>query len=105
MTYKMKVRITDPNTPKGMTSELCFKLICSFIYDSEQYGNGFFLNIEGEGFEDKFFDLRYDRSFKKSEKEKWLENWAESYWSGKNGAWGIKSLEIEKEERVFNDEQ
>lgn len=98
MTYKMKVQITDPNTPKGMTSELCFKLICSFIYDSEQYGNGFFLNIEVEGFEDKFFDLRYVRSFRKSEKKKWLENWARNYWSGENGAWSIKSLEITKAE-------
>lgn len=98
MTYKMKVRITDPNTPKGMTSELYFKLKCTFVYDEEQYGNGFFLNIECENFEPKFFDLRYDRTFKKSEKEKWLENWARNYWSGENGAWAIKSLEITKAE-------
>lgn len=98
MTYKMKVRITDPNTPKGMTSELCFKLKCTFVYDSEQYGNGFFLSIESNGFSTKCFDLRYDRSFRKSEKKKWLEEWARNYWSGKNGAWAIKSLEITKTE-------
>lgn len=96
MIYEMKIRITDPNTPKGMTSELCFKLKCTFVYDAEQYGNGFFVDIESKNFESKFFDLRYDRSFRKSEKEKWLENWARNYWNGKNGAWGIKSLEIKE---------
>ena len=54
MTYKMKVRITDPNTPKGMTSELCLELKCTFVYDEEQYGNGFFLDIESENFEPNF---------------------------------------------------
>lgn len=51
---------------------------------------------KAKNFESKFFDLRYDRSFRKSEKEKWLENWARNYWNGKNGAWGIKSLEIKE---------
>lgn len=98
MTYKMKVQITDSNTPKDMISELCLELKCSFVYDEEQYGNGFFLNIEGNGFSTQCFDLRYDRSFKKAEKEKWLEEWARNYWSGENGAWAIKSLEITKAE-------
>ena len=94
MNYEMKVRITDPNTQ----NELSYKLECSFSYDEEQYGNGFFLGIEGKDFSSQYFDLRYDRSFKKSEKEKWLEKWARNYWSGENGAWAIKSLEIKKAE-------
>lgn len=94
MTYKMKVQITDLNTPKGMTSELCLELKCSFVYDEEQYGNGFFLNIEGKGFYPQCFDLRYDRSFKKSEKKKWLENWARNYWSGENGSWKCSEIKI-----------
>lgn len=94
MNYEMKVRITDPNTQ----NELSYKLKCSFAYDKEQYGNGFFLSIEGEDFYPQGFDLRYDRSFRKSEKEKWLEDWARNYWSGENGAWVIKSLEITKAE-------
>lgn len=98
MTYEMKVRITDPNTPKSMVSERYYKLKCFFVYDEEQYGNGFFLNIEGKDFSSQYFDLRYDRSFRKSEKKKWLENWARNYWSGENGAWAIKSLEITKAE-------
>lgn len=92
MIYEMKVRITNPNTQE----EMYYKLECYFVYDKEQYGNGFFLSIEGKGFSPQDFDLRYDRSFRKSEKEKWLENWARNYWSGENGAWAVKSLEITK---------
>ena len=33
MNYKMTVSITDPNTKAGMTSELLFKLNCTFFYD------------------------------------------------------------------------
>lgn len=98
MIYKMIVTITDPDTKKGMYSALRFVLDCTFVYDSEQYGNGYFLTIESENFETKYFDLRYDRSFKKAEKEKWLEDWAKNYWNGKNGAWAVKTLEIIKEE-------
>lgn len=94
MNYKMKVRIIKPNTQ----NELLYILECSFSYDEEQYGNGFFLSIEGKDFSSQYFDLRYDRSFKKFEKEKWLEKWARNYWSGENGAWAIKSLEITKAE-------
>ena len=97
MNYKMIVTITDPDTEKGMYSVLRFVLDCTFVYDSEQYGNGFFLSIKCENFEFMFFDLRYDRTFKKSEKEKWLEEWAKSYWNGKNGAWVVKSLDIIEE--------
>lgn len=96
MNYEMNVRITDPNTPDGMTSELSFNLTCSFAYDEEQYGNGHYLVIKGKGFSPQHIDLRYDTSFKRDKKEKWLENWARNYWSGKNGAWAIKSLEITK---------
>lgn len=97
MNYKMIVTITDPDTEKGMYSVLRFVLDCTFVYDSEQYGNGFFLQIKGENFYPLSFDLRYDRSFKKAEKEKWLERWAKNYWTGKNGAWAIKSLDIIEE--------
>lgn len=96
MNYKMNVMIKDPQTAEGMTSGLFFELTCYFVYDEEQYGNGHYLSIEGKGFSPQHFDLRYDKSFRRNEKEKWLENWARNYWSGKNGAWAIESLEIIK---------
>lgn len=98
MKYKMKVIITDPETPVGMVGEMMVKMNCSFFYNPKQYGNGFSLRIRSEdGRFGNDYDLRYDRSFKKSEKEKWLEQWAKNYWNGKNSAWLIKSIEIIKE--------
>jgi hypothetical protein len=98
MNYRMKVIITDPETPKGMVAEMMVKMNCSFFYNPKQYGNGFSLRIRSEdGRFGNDYDLRYDRSFKKAEKEKWLEKWAKNYWNGKNGAWAIKTLEITKE--------
>ena len=94
MGYEMKVIIEDPNTEEGMSSGLFFTLNCDFCYDEDQYGNGHYVSIEGEGFSPKCFDIRYDRSFNRSNKSKWLEEWARSYWSGKNGAWIVKKIDI-----------
>ncbi len=96
MNYKMKVIITDPNTPAGMISELHFNLDCRFTYDEEQYGNGHYVCIAGKEFYKQVIDLRYDTDFDRNKKEEWLEQWARNYWTGKNGAWAIKSLEITK---------
>ena len=96
MKYNMSVRITDPNTSEGMVSELYFNLECIFTYDEDQYGNGHYVSIQGKGFYRQVIDLRYDKSFDRDNKAEWLETWAKNYWSGKNGAWVIKSLEIAK---------
>lgn len=98
MKYSMKVRLTDPNTPEGMISELFFDLMCEFVYDKDQYGNGHYVAIKGKEmpFGKEVIDLRYDTSFDRNNKGEWLENWARNYWSGKNGAWAIKTLEITK---------
>ena len=96
MKYKMKVTITDPNTKKGMTSNLFFDLDCIFVHDENQYGNGHYVSISSKEFYRQVIDLRYDITFDRTQKEKWLKQWARSYWSGKNGAWAIKSLEITK---------
>ena len=48
MNYKMKVIITDPETPAGMAGmvgEMIIKMNCSFFYNSKQYGNGYSLKI------------------------------------------------------------
>ena len=92
----MKVIIADPNTSKGMTSDLFMKLSCCFAYDPEQYGNGHFVRIKGgEGFSN-IIDLRYDKEFDRSNKDAFLEKWARNYWSGQNGAYYVKWIEITK---------
>lgn len=96
MVYRMKVKITDPETPNDMTSEMFFDLECHFFYDGEQYGNGHCVAISGNEFYKQIIDLRYDKSFDRNNKTKWLEEWARNYWSGQNGAWSVKSLEIIK---------
>ena len=88
MEYEMKVVITKDGSEKTYSFE------CGFSYDEEQYGNGYYVSIEGEDFYPKYFDIRYDRSFNRSNKSKWLEEWARSYWSGENGAWSIKEIDI-----------
>lgn len=94
MIYKMKVTIIDPNAKEGVESCLYFDLDCNFVYDSEQYGNGYYVSISGKGFYRQVIDLRYDKSFDRHNKVKWLEDWAKNYWSGENGSWIIKTLEI-----------
>lgn len=98
MKYSMKVILQDPATLEGMFSELFFDLECDFVYDEEQYGNGHYVAIKGKEmpFGKEVIDLRYDKSFDRDNKEGWLESWARNYWSGKNGAWAIKTLEISK---------
>lgn len=90
----MKVKIEDPNTPQGMTSNLFFDLDCVFVHDESQYGNGHYVSISGKEFYKQVIDLRYDKTFNRNKKEQWLEQWARSYWTGKNGSWKIKKLEI-----------
>lgn len=96
MNYKMKVTITDPNTEEGMFSSLYFALDCHFVCNPEQYGNGYYVIIKSKEFYQQVIDLRYDKSFDRDNKAKWLEEWAKNYWSGKNGAWTIKTLDIIK---------
>lgn len=100
MKYLMTVTIADPETPAGMSSDLVFKIDCFFCYDAEQYGNGHYLKLKKrspEGFEN-IIDLRYDATFDRNNKAEYLEKWARSYWSGKDGAYYVKSLRIEKAE-------
>jgi hypothetical protein len=97
MKYRMKVCITDPNTKEGMMSELMFKFDCSFCYDPDDYGKKTYLSITSEdGRFDNYYDLRYDENFRRDDKIGFLEFWARNYWTGENGAWAIKSLEITK---------
>lgn len=98
MNYKMKVTITDPNTEEGMFSSLYFALDYNFVCNLKQYGNGYYVIIKSKEFYQQMIDLRYDKSFNPNNKTKWLKDWAKNYWSGKNGAWTIKTLAIIKVE-------
>lgn len=96
MKYQMNVKIIDPNTEEGMVSGLFFQLDWEFSYDKKRYGNGFYARAKGKGFDPMGFDLRYDRSFDKNHPEKWMEEWARNYWNGREGAWQIARLDIQK---------
>lgn len=98
MKYLMTVTIADPETPAGMSSDLLFKIECSFAYDPEQYGNGHWLKLKKRGIEgfENHVDLRYDPDFDRNDKPTYLEKWARNYWSGKDGAYYVKSIRIEK---------
>lgn len=96
MKYQMIVKITDPNTPKGMVSELFFDLACNFTYNPDRYGNGYYVSIQSKEFYKQLIDLRYDKTFDRNNKEEWLKSWANDYWNGENGAWKIKKLLIKK---------
>lgn len=94
MKYEMAVTIADPNTPKGMTSDIVMKMTCTFGYDPKQYGNGYAVFIDnGDGF-GNYIDLRYDTNFNPDKKKEYLEKWARNYWNGKDGAYIVKSLKI-----------
>lgn len=97
MKYSMNVVIKDPNTEPGMVSDMLLKFRGSFIRDDEDYGKKTYLSIVGEN-SVKYIDLRYDNNYHRGKEKEYLEYWAHNYWTGKNGAWEIKSLSIEEEE-------
>ena len=92
MKYQMEVTLIDPEGGKDIN----YSLSCMFYYDEGQYGNGHYLSIKGDNFYPLSLDIRYDTSFDREKKAEYLEAWARGYWSGKNGSWTIKSLEITK---------
>lgn len=94
MKYQMRVVIEDPNVELRMVAEVRFNLTCHFMYQPECYGNGYIVSIEGDNFYKQIYGLRYDESFNCDKRVDWLKTWARSYWSGKNGTWAVKHLEI-----------
>lgn len=96
LNYKMTVEIYDPDTPVGMFSSLRLCLFCEVICHPNDFGNGCYIAISGEGFSKNVFDVRYDKAFNIDETDIWLKNWAKNYWNGSNGAWKIKSIQILK---------
>nr|DAP55409.1 MAG TPA: hypothetical protein [Caudoviricetes sp.] len=95
MKYLMNVVIKDPHTEPGMVSDMLLKFRCFFTKDDDNYtyGKKAYLSIIGES-SDKYIDLRYDKNYHRGKEKEYLEYWANNYWTGKNGAWEIKSLNI-----------
>lgn len=90
--YKMKVTVKSAEENKTLS----FELTCTYFCNPEDYGNGYHLAIEGDGFFDQYYDLRYDKSFKRKRKMTWLVDWAEYYWSGEEGAYKVTHIDIEE---------
>lgn len=98
MKYTMSVIINDPNTEDGMNSDLFLRFNVEFSHDENDYGNGYYVLIKGdEGFSN-YYDLRYNKDFHAAHKIAWLADWADNYWSGKDGAYKLKSIGITREE-------
>lgn len=101
MKYNMTVTIKDPYTEKNMNSDLIFLLEADFVHDAEQYGNGYQVAIGSRKdsaipFYRSIVDLRYDTDFDPDKKISWLADWAEHYWSGKDGAYKLESIAIQR---------
>ena len=96
LNYKMTVEIFDPENPVGMFSDLKLYFLCEVFCNPDDFGNGCYVSIRGEGYSKYVYDVRYDKSFNIDEIDIWLKNWAKNYWNGCNGAWKIKSLQILK---------
>lgn len=94
MKYIVDVEITRGTAPEGLPSEISFQLYCEFFCNESDYGNGYHVSIEGKGFNDLYYDIRYDRDFDPKYKAEWLEQWARNFWHGKNGAWAVKDLKV-----------
>ena len=90
MNYKMNLILTQGN------EERAFNFDCVFTYDEDQYGNGYYVSVvdRESGFDPLYLDIRYDTSFNTNNKAEWLEEWAKLRWSGKNGAWSVKSIDV-----------
>ena len=97
MKYEMHVFISDPNTMEGMSSQLLLKLTALFHYNPKQYGNGYYLSIKSNISDFSCqYDIRYDKNFNPDDKISYLTQWANTYWSGKNGAYKVDELTINK---------
>lgn len=93
MKYSISVVIKDPNTEPGMVSDMLLTFQCYFIKEDEGYGKKTYLSIIGLDAK-SYIDLRYDKNYHRGKEKEYLEYWARNYWTGKDGAWEIKSLSI-----------
>ena len=92
--YRLRVIVVSP---ENQQNKAAYELLFTFVYDPEQYGNGHYASIRGANFWHQVIDLRYDAEFDRNDKAAWVEKWARNYWSGENGAFMVKELDIQEE--------
>lgn len=75
---------------------LQFKVKVSFSCDPDDYGNGYYMGIEGENEPWGFgsYDIRYDGSFNPKKKISYIAKFFESKYNGQNGAWTLLGIKI-----------
>ena len=98
MNYKMQVTIANPETPKGMISDLVLKIEAYYSVDENDYGNGHYLHLIMSEERDQWIDLRYNKRFNRNKKMQFLVDWAFDYWNGENGAYYVKSITVSEAE-------
>ncbi len=90
----------DYNDPNKASRKLTFKVEIEFSYDPDDYGNGYYMDVEGEnepwGFSG--YDIRYDTKFNPEKKISYIARFFEETNNGQNGAWILLGIAIEKKE-------
>ena len=77
-------------------ASLEFKVRVSFSYSPDDYGNGYYMFIEGqnEPFGGQGYDIRYDRNFNRNKKIGYIARYFENRYDGENGAWTLLAIKI-----------
>ena len=88
------------NNGKGTTKT--FKSKVSFDRGGFDYGNGYYMGIEGESepFGMSGYDIRYDSSFNINRAISYIADFYDRRYNGENGAWtliGIRIFETDEE--------
>lgn len=101
--YLVRYRITgrdynaEPNKFGDLPMRsLDFKVKVSFSCDPDDYGNGYYMYIEGENepFGGQGYDIRYDRRFNHSKKISYIARYFEERYDGQDGAWTLLGIKI-----------
>ena len=107
--YKVSYHIAGRkyNDPEGAMTTLIFSVKVSFHYNPDDYGNGYYMNIEGENepFGNSYIDIRYDRDFHRAKKISYIASYFENRYDGKNGAWKLLGINIHEDESEEGGEQ
>ena len=90
MNYRVLVKIMNPKTKSVQDMEL----FAEFSHNPKTYGNGYYVYLSMENGWEHLYDLRYDMTFNPNNKSEWLKDWARAFWTGKNGAFELRSVEV-----------
>lgn len=104
LNFIVKGIVKDPNEQKGMCSDIPFNITATFSYlddsDNFAYGNKTYLGLRGtfglNPHYSELFDCRYDKRLKTGHEIEYITQLLQDRYTGKDGAYIIKSLSIEK---------